>query len=135
MELPQTAPGVGADGPDPTPDELRQITTFDHALDWVGFSQATRGMLVAALGGETIRLRDIVYGPVATWNTITAGLRSPGGWAMPGGIRPPIELGQFVSVRWMPPRVPPPHRVGGQPLRLLEPAFLRCLASRLPLQR
>ena len=99
MDLPQTEPGVGAEGLDPTPDELSQIATFDHALDWVGLSQATRGALVAALGGGTIRLRDIVYVPVATWNTITAGLRIPGVGDLPERDPSPIEQGQLVSVR------------------------------------
>ena len=93
MDLPQTEPGVGAEGLDPTPDELSQIATFDHALDWVGLSQGTRGALVAALGGGTIRLRDIVYVPVATWNTITAGLRIPGVGDLPERDPSPIEQG------------------------------------------
>ena len=99
MDLPQTEPGVGAEGLDPTPPELQQITTVDGVYDWVGVATETRAALEAALGGGTIRLRDLVYVPLATWTNLTSGLTIPMPDGNPARAPSAIEVGKFMSIR------------------------------------
>ena len=60
-DLPQTAPGVPAPGIDPNETDLAGITTVAEAFTWLGTREPARKSLLAALGAEEPRLRDLVY--------------------------------------------------------------------------
>ena len=60
--LPQSAAGVPVPGGDPTTEELAQITTLDHTLEWLGAFHLSVE-LKRMLGGASPRLRDVVYVP------------------------------------------------------------------------
>ena len=77
MDLPQTEPGIGAPGLDPTPDELAAIDSITAAFDWIGATEALRGSVTNALGGGLIRLRDLVYIPGPAWEAAVATMRVP----------------------------------------------------------
>ena len=67
MSLPVGSPGVGADGIDPTPEELEKIVNLTMALAWPGITDPLRDGLYAVIGTPTV-LRDIAFIPRVTWD-------------------------------------------------------------------
>lgn len=112
--LPQTAAGVPFPGVDPTLQELAEIQTIDHVLLWLGSPHLLQPLSSAL--GATPMLRDVVFVPQSTWDSVAGALRIPPAPAadaadaadadplsavVAAAPRPlnPIELGHFHQVR------------------------------------
>ena len=59
---------------EPTEAELNLITTLDEAFNWAGVSAEVRNGLNNQLGNPGF-IRDIVFVPRQTWDTIVARTR------------------------------------------------------------
>ena len=77
--LPQTAPGVPAEGIDPTVDELQQIGDVAGIFSWLGSEESQRTAALRVLGGGQHRLRDLVYVPADLWLDTVRDLPVPQG--------------------------------------------------------
>ena len=75
-DLPQTAPGVPADGVDPTPQEIATINEVADLLGRLGANQALAQALADALGVSP-KLRDVVYIVTSEWDAAVAEIRPP----------------------------------------------------------
>ena len=76
---------------EPTETELGAINTLEEAYNWAGVEEDVRENLNAELGNPTL-IRDIVFVPRATWDTVvgrTRGLQPDDGGV---GPRPPRDL-------------------------------------------
>ena len=77
--LPQTAPGVPAEGIDPTVDELQQIGDVAGIFSWLGSEESQRTAALRVLGGGQPRLRDLVHLLADLWHDTVRELRVPQG--------------------------------------------------------
>ena len=99
MELPQSAAGIPVPGIDPTSDELGRIDNIDGVATWLGMAAPARAGLVAAMGGGTPLLRDMVFINLADWGSLLQDVRVQVGEG--GEPRRPtaIEMGHFRMAR------------------------------------
>jgi len=93
MSFPQTAPGVGFPGLDPTCDELAKIVTVNDIFNWIGSTKPFIDAVITALGGGEPNIRDLVFISSKEWNNVMEAL-VVGSRAISA-----IERGQFTSVR------------------------------------
>ena len=101
MDLPQTLPGAPAAGIDPTSDELAGMSSLDHVFDWLGSDQVLRTAVVAALGGGTLKMRDVVYIPGTQWDAAVDSLQVaiPAGEGTTSRDPSPKEIGHLAMLR------------------------------------
>ena len=59
---------------EPTETELGAINTLEEAYNWAGVEEDVRGNLNAELGNPTL-IRDIVFVPRTTWDTVVGRTR------------------------------------------------------------
>ena len=93
MSMPQTAPGVGFPGLDPTGEEMASIKTVNDIFAWIGSSKAFIEAAYTALGGSEPRIRDLVAIGSKDWHDVSESIKV--------GERPmsPIERGHFALLR------------------------------------
>ena len=91
--MPQTLPGVGFPGIDPTSDEMAKIGTVNDIFNWIGTSKPFIDAVLKALGGGEPKIRDLVFISSKDWNNVMEAVLV-GDRAMSA-----IERGQFTLVR------------------------------------
>ena len=103
MDLPQTEPGTPAPSIDPLREELAEITCLEHVFKWLGSSPTLQQGLVAALGGGTPKLRDIVFVKGVEWDAAIAAVRV---------TPPPVSQTDDSEQPTPTPRTPTPIELG-----------------------
>ena len=91
--MPQTLPGVGFPGIDPTGEEMARIVTVNDIFSWIGTSKPFIEAVLKALGGGEPKIRDLVFISSKDWNNVMEALLV-GDRAISA-----IERGQFTLVR------------------------------------
>ena len=99
MNLPQTEPGVPAAGIDPTIAELGNLNSVAGIFDWLGTAEPARAAFVAALGGGTPRLRDIVYIKGTDFDNSVAGILLVHEEGHQPSPLTPLQLGHVAMLR------------------------------------
>ena len=99
MDLPQTEPGVPAAGIDPTIAELGNLNPVAGIFDWLGTAEPARAAFVAALGGGTPRLRDIVYIKGTDFDNSVAGILLVHEEGHQPSLLTPSQLGHMAMLR------------------------------------
>jgi len=94
MSLPQTLPGVGFPGIDPTGEEMAKIVTVNDIFNWIGTSKPFIDAVLKALGGGEPKIRDLVSISSKDWNDTMEAVLVEGDRVMSA-----IERGQFALVR------------------------------------
>jgi len=94
MSMPQTLPGVGFPGIDPTGEEMAKIVTVNDIFSWIGSSKPFIDAVLKALGGGEPKIRDLVSISSKDWNDVMEAVSVDGDRAMSA-----IERGQFALVR------------------------------------
>ena len=93
MAMPQTAPGVGFPGIDPSSEEMSTITTVTDIFDWIGSSKAFIEAANTALGGGVPRIRDLVAIGTKDWQAVSDSIK------VGDRLMSPIERGHFALLR------------------------------------